>query len=50
MCDYNYSAATWASMKNMNKTYGKIGLAVNLKSKQQEFIKDELADISTIMQ
>jgi hypothetical protein len=37
-------------MKNMNKTYGKIGLAVTLKSKQQEFITDELADISTIMQ
>jgi hypothetical protein len=32
---YNYLAATWASMKNMNKTYGKIRLAVTLKSKQQ---------------
>lgn len=50
MHDSNYLAATWASMKNTNKTCGKIRLAITLTSKQQEFIKDKLADIGTIMQ
>jgi hypothetical protein len=34
----------------MNKTCGKMRLAITLKSKQQEFLKDEWADIGNIMQ